>query len=125
MEKLTKREEELMRIFWERGPLFVRELVEMADEPKPHFNTLSTWVRMLEAKGYLAHEAFGATYRYYPLISEQEFGRGSLSSVVGRYFKDSYMGAVSALVESEKISLDELRELIRRIEGQNAADDNR
>ena len=120
MEKLTKREEELMRIFWERGPLFVRELVEMAEEPKPHFNTLSTWVRMLEAKGYLGHEAFGSTYRYYPLISEAEFGRGSLTSVVGRYFKDSYMGAVSALVESEKISLDELRELIRRIEEQNA-----
>ena len=125
MEKLTKREEELMRIFWERGPLFVRELVEMADEPKPHFNTLSTWVRLLEAKGYLAHESFGSTYRYYPLISEREFGRGSLSSVVGRYFKDSYMGAVSALVEEEKISLDELRELIRRIEEQNAAGGSR
>ena len=125
MEKLTKREEQLMKIFWERGPLFVRELVEMADEPKPHFNTLSTWVRLLEAKGYLGHESFGSTYRYYPLISEEEFGRGSLTSVVGRYFKDSYMGAVSALVEEEKISLDDLRELIRRIEEQNAAGDNR
>ena len=122
MEKLTKREEQLMRIFWERGPLFVRELVEMADEPKPHFNTLSTWVRLLEAKGYLGHESFGSTYRYYPLISEQEFGRGTLTNVVGRYFKDSYMGAVSALVEEEKISLDDLRELIRRIEEHDAAE---
>ncbi|MCH5335106.1 MAG: BlaI/MecI/CopY family transcriptional regulator [Alistipes sp.] len=116
MEKLTKREEELMRIFWERGPLFVRELVEMADEPKPHFNTLSTMVRMLEAKGYLAHEAFGNTYRYYPVVSQKEFGRGSLSGIIGRYFGNSYTGAVSALVEEEKISLDELRELISRIE---------
>ena len=122
MEKLTKREEQLMRIFWEHGPLFVRELVEMADEPKPHFNTLSTWVRLLEAKGYLGHESFGSTYRYYPLISEQEFGRGTLTNVVGRYFKDSYMGAVSALVEEEKISLDDLRELIRRIEEHDAAE---
>ena len=120
MERLTKREEELMRIFWERGPMFVRELVELAAEPKPHFNTLSTMVRGLEAKGYLAHEAFGNTYRYYPVVTQQQFGRGSLSGVVGRYFKDSYMGAVSALVEEEKISLDELRELIRRIEEQRA-----
>ena len=51
MEKLTRREEELMRCFWEHGPLFVRELVALATEPKPHFNTLSTMVRALEAKG--------------------------------------------------------------------------
>ena len=49
MEKLTRREEELMRCFWEHGPLFVRELVALATEPKPHFNTLSTMVRALEA----------------------------------------------------------------------------
>ena len=46
MEKLTRREEELMRCFWEHGPLFVRELVALAAEPKPHFNTLSTTLWM-------------------------------------------------------------------------------
>ena len=106
MEKLTRREEELMRCFWERGPLFVRELVAMAPEPKPHFNTLSTMVRALEAKGYVGHTAYGSTYQYYPLVSS-------------RYFENSYLGAVSALVEEEKISVDELRELIERIETQN------
>ncbi|MDE6778349.1 MAG: BlaI/MecI/CopY family transcriptional regulator [Alistipes sp.] len=119
MEKLTKKEEELMRMFWNRGPLFVRELVEMSPEPKPHFNTLSTMVRTLEAKGYLSHEAFGNTYRYYPLVSEREFGRGSLRGIVGRYFGNSYMGAVSALVEEEEISVDELKRLIEQIERQS------
>ena len=56
MEKLTRREEELMRCFWEHGPLFVRELVALATEPKPHFNTLSTMVRALEAKGWVERE---------------------------------------------------------------------
>ena len=116
MEKLTRREEELMRCFWERGPLFVRELVEMAPEPKPHFNTLSTMVRALESKGYVGHKAYGATYQYYPLVSEEEFSRQTLGSVISRYFENSYLGAVSALVEEEKISVDELRELIDRIQ---------
>ncbi len=119
MEKLTRREEELMRCFWERGPLFVRELVEMAPEPKPHFNTLSTMVRALESKGYVGHKAYGATYQYYPLVSEEEFSRQTLGSVISRYFENSYLEAVSALVEEEKISVDELRELIDRIENQN------
>ncbi|WP_418983292.1 BlaI/MecI/CopY family transcriptional regulator [Alistipes sp.] len=115
-EKLTRREEELMRCFWERGALFVRELVALSPDPKPHFNTLSTMVRALEAKGYLSHEAFGSTYRYYPVVSEEEFSRRTLGSVINRYFENSYLGAVSALVEEEKISVDELRGLIDRIE---------
>ncbi len=118
MEKLTRREEELMRCFWSRGALFVKELVEMAGEPKPHFNTLSTMVRALESKGYLAHEAFGSTYRYHPVVSEAEFSRRTLGGVIDKYFKRSYLGAVSALVEEEKISVEELRELIARIESQ-------
>ena len=101
LEKLTRREEELMRWFWQRGPLFVRELVELSPEPKPHFNTLSTMVRSLEAKGYLGHKAFGATYQYHPLVSEEEFSRRTLGGVIRRYFGSSYLGAVSALVEEE------------------------
>ena len=119
MEKLTRREEELMRCFWEHGPLFVRELVALATEPKPHFNTLSTMVRALEAKGYVAHNTFGSTYQYYPVVTEEEFSRRTLGGVIRKYFENSYLGAVSALVEEEKISVDELRELIDRIETQN------
>lgn len=108
-----------MRCFWTRGALFVRELVALSPDPKPHFNTLSTMVRALEAKGYLAHKAYGSTYQYYPLVSEEEFSRRTLGSVISRYFENSYLGAVSALVEEEKISVEELRELIDRIERQN------
>lgn len=116
MEKLTRKEEEIMRKFWSDGPLFVRELQQLYPEPKPHFNTLSTMVRTLESKGYLDHRAYGNTYRYYPVISEDEFRSGTLRGVISRYFHDSYLGAVSALVEEEKISLEELKELIDRIE---------
>ena len=99
-----------MRCFWEHGPLFVRELVALSPDPKPHFNTLSTMVRALESKGYVGHNSFGSTYQYYPLVTEEEFSRSTLGSVIG---------AVSALVEEEKISVDELRRLIDRIEHEN------
>ncbi len=120
MERLTRREEELMQCFWTHGPLFVRELVALAPDPKPHFNTLSTMVRALESKGYVGHKPFGNTYQYYPLVSEEEFSRRTLGNVIDRYFENSYLGAVSALVEEEKISVEELRELIDRIEHQTA-----
>lgn len=108
-----------MRCFWQHGPLFIRELVAMAVAPKPHFNTLSTIVRSLEAKGYVGYVAFGGTYQYYPLVSEEEFSRLRLGGVIDKYFENSYLGAVSALVEQEKVSVAELRELLERIENQN------
>ena len=52
MNKLTAKEEEIMGFFWEKGPLFVRQLLEFYKEPRPHFNTLSTIVRGLEEKGF-------------------------------------------------------------------------
>ena len=76
-------------------------------------------MRALEAKGYVAHNTFGSTYQYYPVVTEEEFSRRTLGGVISKYFENSYLGAVSALVEEEKISVDELRELIDRIETQN------
>ncbi len=118
MQKLTNREEELMRIFWEQGPMFVKDMLALFDDPKPHFNTISTMVRGLESKGFVDHESFGPTYRYFPIISEEEYSKGVLGNVVTRYFKNSYSQVVSALIEEEKISVDELEELIRKVQNQ-------
>ena len=118
MKTLTKREEELMKLFWEKGPLFVKEIIPMLNEPQPHFNTISTIVRGLEAKGYVAHEAFGNTHRYHAAISESEYGKNSLKNIINRYFCNSYTNAVSSLVQEEKISLDEIKNLIELIEKQ-------
>jgi predicted transcriptional regulator len=117
--KLTAKEEELMEFFWEKGPLYVKELLTFYDEPRPHFNTISTIVRILESKGFVSHEAFGNTYRYFPLISQEEFHKETLGNVVSKYFNNSYMNIVSSLVEEEKISLDELKELIANIQKSN------
>lgn len=116
MKKLTAKEKEIMDMFWQHGPMFVRELVELYPDPKPHFNTVSTQVRILESGGFLTHTAFGNSYRYQPAISEQEYGRRSLAGVIKNYFDNSYLSAVSAFVKENKISVDELRELIDQIE---------
>ncbi|MBD5180086.1 MAG: BlaI/MecI/CopY family transcriptional regulator, partial [Bacteroidales bacterium] len=54
-DKLTPKEEELMQLLWEHGPILISKLVELYPEPKPHFNTVSTVVRRLEAKGFVGH----------------------------------------------------------------------
>ena len=90
MKGLTAKEEEIMGFFWEKGPLFVKEMLAFYEEPKPHFNTLSTIVRGLEDKGFLAHYIFGNTYQYYPIVSEEDFRKGTLRNVISKYFNNSY-----------------------------------
>ncbi|MDR2953994.1 MAG: BlaI/MecI/CopY family transcriptional regulator [Prevotella sp.] len=119
MNKLTAKEEELMNFFWEKGPLFVKEILSFYDDPKPHFNTLSTTVRGLEEKGFLSHKAYGNTYQYYPVVTEEEFSKRTLKGVISKYFKNSYLGAVSSLVEEENITLEELKKLIEEVEKSN------
>ena len=108
-----------MDLYWQYGPMFVRELQEHYDEPRPHFNTLSTIVRILEREGYLDHKQYGNTYQYFPVISEEEYGRSSIAGVIKNYFNDSYLSAVSSFVKEDKISVEELKELIDEIEANN------
>ena len=70
MKRLTAKEEEIMGYFWEKGPLFVKQLLEYYEEPKPHFNTLSTIVRGLEDKGFLSHNTFGNISIMPPLVRQ-------------------------------------------------------
>lgn len=116
MKGLTTKEEEIMGFFWTKGPMFVKQLLDFYEEPKPHFNTLSTIVRGLEEKEYLSHETFGNTYQYFAVISEENYRDGTLKNVVSKYFNNSYLGAVSSLIKEEEISLDELKQLIAEVE---------
>ena len=116
MKRLTAKEEEVMGWFWEKGPLFVRELLSFYDEPKPHFNTLSTVVRGLEEKGFVGHKTYGNTYQYYATVSRDDYRRGTLRGVISKYFDNSYLGVVSSLVQEEKISVKELKALIKQVE---------
>lgn len=116
MKRLTKRENEIMNLFWDKGAMFVRELQGLYPEPHPHINTLSTMVRILESNGFLSHKAYGNTYQYYPVISREEYGRNSLSGIISNYLGNSYLNAVSELVREEKITVEELKALISEIE---------
>lgn len=115
MKQLTEKEEILMRQFWDKGPLFVREIVEAWPEPKPHFNTISTFVRILEEKGFVGHESFGKSYRYFAIVSEDEYNRQSVKSLLSKFFNNSAAKLVSTLVEEEEISVEEIESLIQQI----------
>lgn len=116
MEKLTNKEEEIMRALWDHEKAFVKDLIATLPDPKPHYNTVSTIVRNLEDKGYIGHEAFGKTHRYYPTVSKEDYRKTFMQKTINNYFESSYKNMVSFFAREEKISVSELKEIIDLIE---------
>jgi predicted transcriptional regulator len=85
-------------------------------EETPHYNTLSTIIRNLEEKGYVAHNAFGNTHQYYPVVTMEEYRKRFMKTAIENYFNSSYKNLVSFFAEEQKISAEELREILDIIE---------
>ncbi len=116
MEKLTNKEEEIMRVLWELKQAFVKEVVAELPEPKPHYNTISTVIRNMEEKGFISHNAFGKTHQYYPVVSKEAYKKTFMHKTIQHYFEDSYKNVVSFFAKEDKISVSELKEIISIIE---------
>lgn len=116
MQKLTNKEEEIMQILWKLKKAFVKEVMAEITEEQPHYNTLSTIIRNLEDKGFVSHNAYGNTHQYFPKVKMEDYRKRFMNTAIDTYFNSSYKNMVSFFAEEEKISAEELREILAIIE---------
>jgi predicted transcriptional regulator len=116
MQKLTNKEEEIMHILWSLKKAFVKDVLEEITQDKPHYNTLSTIIRNLEEKGYVSYKAYGKTHQYFPIVTKEEYRKEFMNTAIENYFNNSYKNMVSFFAEEQKISANELREILDLIE---------
>ena len=107
-----------MHILWKIEKGFVRDILEHMPDPTPSYNTVSTIIRILEKKGFVAHETFGPTHRYYPLIGKDAYTRHYLSDIVQNYFGNSYRQLVSFFARDKKLSPQDLEQILKMIKKQ-------
>ena len=116
IKELTRAEEQLMQILWQLKKGFVKNVMEQLPEPKPAYNTVSTIISILETKGFVAHNAFGKSHEYYPVISKEEYQNFATDKLMNGYFDNSVKHMFSYFVKKEKIDLKEADEIMKLIE---------
>ena len=116
MDKLTHQEEEVMLVIWKKGRGIIKDFLEELPEPRPPYTTVASVVKNLDRKGYLSSEKIGNTYLYTPRISKNEYKKKFLSGIVKSYFSDSYKEMVSFFAHENKLSEEDLRQIIEMIE---------
>jgi len=112
---LTKAEEEIMQVLWKLQNAFVKDIVDALPEPKPHYNTVSTIIKILGDKGFAAYESFGKSNRYYPLIKKEEYTKKSMKQFVKGYFEGSYTNMLSFFANEKDITIEELESILQEL----------
>jgi len=115
MVKLAKREEEIMQVFWNVDKTFIRDVIPLLPNPKPHYNSVATIVKILEDKGFLSHEVVGNVYCYFPVISRHDYQKHAMKDVVSKYFDNSYPQMLAFFAKEQNLSEEELNEIINII----------
>ncbi|GAA4469943.1 BlaI/MecI/CopY family transcriptional regulator [Nemorincola caseinilytica] len=112
---LTKAEEDIMQVLWKLDKAFIKEIVDAMPQPQPHYNTVSTIIKILVEKGIVGFETFGKANRYYPLVRKDEYSKNTMSQFVKKYFEGSYSNMFSFFAKEEDISVKELEDLLKEL----------
>ncbi len=114
---LTRGETDVMRVLWKRGHATVGEIVEEYTRPIA-YTTVLTVLRVLEEKGYVAHdkELSGRAHVYRPAVDEQRAQRSHLRDLLDRMFAGRPDEMVNGLLDNERLTRADLEALRRRID---------
>jgi BlaI family penicillinase repressor len=112
--ELTRAEEQVMQILWQRGPSAVKDVLADLPAPAPALTTVSTIVRILEQKGFVDYEPVGRGYRYHALVAQDDYRRFSLRKLLRGYFGGSFTQLVSFFAQDENLDAAQLDALLRQ-----------
>lgn len=115
-QELTRAELEIMQILWDLESGFVNDVLAALPDPKPAYNTVSTIIRILEQKGFVAHKAYGRSHEYYPIIDRESYTKDFMHSVLNNFFGGSASRMVSFLSLNKSISLEETGEILKMLQ---------
>lgn len=119
MEKLAPREAQIMQAIWQLEKAFVKEVVELLPDPKPHYNSVSTMIKILEKKGFVSHETLGNAHRFFPVVKKEDYQEEVIDDVVKGFFDNSPQKLVNYFAKERKLSAEDVERLLKLIKDQD------
>ena len=120
MKPLTRAEMDVMNVLWDEShALTVNEILDGYQEPKPAYTTVATFLKILEAKGYVEHkkkEETGRTFYYSPMLSREKYIAHVVNDVKDTLFGSSAKSFCSFLIQNEELSDEDLQEILSLIQ---------
>ncbi len=119
---LTKVEFQIMSILWDLGhPACGHDILERYPEPKPTYTTIASYMRILFEKGFVEYtkrEGEGKTQWYKATLSRQDYTRQTMQEVKRNFFDGSLKSMFSFFVKEEKLSADEIQDILKTIKNE-------
>jgi predicted transcriptional regulator len=120
--RLSKFELQIMDMIWDKGEAAIRELHEtLPEKGRPAYTTVQTIVNRLEEKGAVERSRkIGNAHLYRPLISRKSIYSRLVDDVL-ELFGGSPEPLMAELVDSGRVSLEDLKELEKAIKRRKKA----
>ena len=115
---LSKAEEQLMNLIWEKDRVFMKDILEAYPDPKPAHTTIATLLKRLQEKEAINFELFGNSRAYFPLVSKNDYFSKKVNSMIKNFFNDSPTQFASFFTKEADLDKKELEEIKRIIEEQ-------
>jgi predicted transcriptional regulator len=127
MEKLSRRERQIMDVLYERGRATAAEILAALPDP-PSYSAIRALIKVLEDKGHVKHQEDGPRYVFTPSVPRAKARRSAVKHLLQTFFDDSAAEAVASLLglsagKLKPEELDKIEELIARAREQQIKQD--
>ncbi|MEO9871695.1 BlaI/MecI/CopY family transcriptional regulator [Ekhidna sp.] len=113
--KLTKAEEQVMQVIWQQKKIFIRDIISHLPDPKPAYNTVGTFLKILEQKGFVTREKYGNIFQYSPKISKGKYTTSLMKDFLTNYFDGSLEHMLSHFLNNKDLDLETFEELSKKL----------
>jgi predicted transcriptional regulator len=123
MEKLSRRERQIMDVLYERGRATAAEILAALPDP-PSYSAIRALIKVLEDKGHVKHQEDGPRYVFTPSVPRSKARRNAVKHLLQTFFDDSAGEAVASLLglsagKLKPEELDKIEDLIARARKEN------
>lgn len=113
LQLLTASEEQLMQILWKLDSFYLKDIAVHYPEPKPHQNTISTFLKILTEKQFLTTEKEGRIFKYTVSVSKKNYRKFLVQKLLEQYFENSGSELLKSLLEDQVLSSNDLAGIVK------------